>query len=144
MEPLQTYPLSNAGNVRSSAGRALVKFDPDQVSDILKTNLSDPAFHVAFISKLAEKDATPWLPELVSILESRVKYVDEVSKSPADDPRRTEAYSGWLLPGAYDYCWEDIRHYLSSLPIEKLSISDTARYMDLLEGQSGKSRDGRA
>jgi hypothetical protein len=131
--PLQVYPQSNVGSVRSSAGRALVKFDADQVSDILKSNLNDPDFHVAFISKLAEKDATPWLPELVSILESRIKYVDEVSKSPGDDPRRNEAYSGWILPGAYDICWEDIRHYVRSLPNEKLSTSDTERYMDLLE-----------
>ena len=132
--PLQGAPFSNMGDVRSSAGRALLKFDADQVSDILKTNLNDPRFHVAFISKLAEKDATPWLPELVSLLESRIKHVDELSKLPEDDPRRTtEAYSSWLLPGAYDYCWEDIRHYLLSLPNEKLASSDTQRYLDLLE-----------
>jgi hypothetical protein len=132
--PLQIYPQSSVGDVRSSAGRALLKFDVDQVADILKTNLNDPTFHVAFISKLAEQDATPWLPELAGILESRLKYSDELSKSPANDPRRISDPTGSImLIGAYGICWEDIRHYLLRLPREKLPDSDTARYMDLLE-----------
>ena len=134
-EALQPIPQSNGtGDVRGSAGRAMLRFDPDQVAAILKTNLNDPAFHVDFVAKLAEKDAEPWLPELVSILESRVKYVEDFSKSPPLDPRRfSDPQGGWILSGPYAACWEDIRHYLISLPKERLSDSATEHYMDFLE-----------
>jgi hypothetical protein len=134
-EALQPNPQSNGtGDVHGSAGRALLRFAPDQVADILKTNLNDPDFHVDFIAKLAEKDVEPWLPELVSILESRVKYVEDYSKSPPLDPRRfSDPQGGWILNGPYAICWEDIRHYLINLPKERLSNSATEHYMDFLE-----------
>src|SRR5207302_9527144 len=79
---------SNIGDVHTSAGLALVKFNPEQVAEILKTNMDDSGFHINFVSKLAELDAEPWLPELRSILAARLKYVDEMAKLPPLDPRR--------------------------------------------------------
>ena len=98
---------SNIGDVHTSAGLALVKFDPDQVAGILKTNLDDPGFHINFVSKLAERDAEPWLPELVSILEARLKHVDEISKLPPNDPRSyADPLCKSILVGTYAKCWE--------------------------------------
>jgi len=72
MEYLQAgQRWNNIGDVHTAAGYALVKFAPDQVSDILKSNLDDPGFHINFVAKLAQGNAEPWLPELVSILETR-------------------------------------------------------------------------
>jgi hypothetical protein len=140
IEPLTIESLragqrwSNIGDVHTSAGFALVKFDPDQVADILKTNLNDPGFHINFVSKLAEKDAEPWLPELVSILEERLKQVDEFLGLPQNDPRRyANLLSDRVLIGTYAKCWEDIRQYLLKLPPKKLSNGEMDRYMDLLE-----------
>jgi len=125
---------SNIGDVHTSAGFALVKFDPDQVADILKANLKDPGFHINFVSKLAEKDAEPWLPELGSILEERLKQVDEILKLAPNDPRRYTNPTGQrVLLGTYAKCWEDIRQYLLRLPPKKFSNGEMDRYMDLLE-----------
>ena len=125
---------SNIGDVHTSAGLALVQFAPDLVADILKTNLDDPGFHINFVSKLAEKDAEPWLPELVSILEARLKYVDDVLRLPPNDPRRyADPMGKSILVGTYGKCWEDIRQYLLKLAPEKLSGGELDRYMDLLE-----------
>ena len=125
---------SNIGDVHTSAGLALVKFEPDQVADILRTNLNDPGFHINFVSKLAEKDAEPWLAELVTILEARLKQVDEISQLPRLDPRRFADPAGdRALIGTYAKCWEDIRQYLLKLPPEKLSGGEMDRYMDLLD-----------
>ena len=68
-----------------------MKFESDQAADILKTNLNDPGFHINFVSKLAEKEAEPWLPELCSILEERLKQVDEILKLAPNDPGDTES-----------------------------------------------------
>jgi hypothetical protein len=135
-EAAQPEPSFNGmGDPRSRAAAALVKFEPEQVAAILKTNLDVPEFRVSFISKLAEKEAGPWLADLAGILEARVKYVEAWTNSAPDDPRRySDVMGGRILTGAYAGCWEDLRHYLLSLPAEKLSDSDSARYMDLLEG----------
>ncbi len=125
---------SNIGDVHTSAGFALVKFDRDQVADILKTNLADEGFHISFVSKLAEKDAEPWLPELTAILEARIKYAAEMSQLPPEDARRFADPGGTrILTGSYAKCWEDIRQYLLELPPEKLSGGAMDRYLDLLD-----------
>ena len=86
------------------------------------------------MSKLAEKDAAPWLPELVGILEARLKYVDEIAKSPPLDPRRfADPAADRVLVGTYAKCWEDIRQYLLKLPPEKLVGGEMSGYMDLLD-----------
>jgi HEAT repeats len=115
------------GDVHTSAGFALLKFEPEQVASILKTNLEDAGFHDYFIAKMAEKDTAPWLPELVRILEIRKK----------SDPG-----APYLLNGAYSKCWEDIHQYLFRLPKEKLSSNDNAHYFDVLEDmvQNGDGR----
>ena len=125
---------SNIGDVHTSAGFALLRFDADLVADVLKTNLADPDFHINFVAKLAEKDAEPWLPELVSILEARLKHVDEMSRLPPHDPKRiADPIGNRILIGAYAKCWEDIRQYLLKLPPQKLSGGEMDRYMDLLD-----------
>jgi hypothetical protein len=125
---------SNIGDVHTSAGFALVKFEPDQVSAILRTNLADPGFHINFVSKLAETNPAPWLVELVRILEERIKYVDELSRLPPLDERRFADPGGdRILIGTYSKCWEDIRQYLLKLPTEKLSAPENVRLVDLLD-----------
>ena len=126
---------SNIGDVHTSAGLALVKFAPDQVADILKTNLDDPGFHINFVAKLAQKNAEPWLPELVSILEARIAYVEDIAKFPPLDPKRFSApgVNNKILVGAYTKCWEDIRQYLLKKSPKELSSGKYDRYMDLLE-----------
>ena len=133
MEYLQAgMRWSNIGDVHTSAGLALVKFDPNQVADILKTNLNDPGFHINFVSKLAETNAEPWLPELVSILEARKKFVEDFSKLPPSDPRKySEPASDKILIGTYAKCWEDIRQHLLQLPKDK--CAEMGKYMELLE-----------
>ena len=135
MEYLQAgQRWSNIGDVHTAAGYALVKFAPDQVSDILKTNLNDPGFHINFVAKLAQGDAEPWLAELVSILEARRAYVEDIAKSPPLDPRRfSDPNAGIILVGTYTECWEDIRQYLMKKSPEELASGKFDRYMDLLE-----------
>lgn len=122
--------LYNPCDVYTSAGFALVKFDTDQVAAILKTNLDDSGFHIIFLSKLAEKNPEPWLPNLMAVLEERIKNVDERSKNP---PLEFNPLGDKILVGAYLKCWEDIRQYLFKQPAEKLASGEMDPYMDLLE-----------
>jgi hypothetical protein len=126
---------SNGGDVHTSAGLALVKFAPNQVSDILKSNLDDEGFHINFVAKLAQGNPEPWLPELVNILETRETNVDDVLKSPPNDPKRYSApgVNDRILIGTYTKCWEDIRQYLLKKSPEELASGKFDRYMDTLE-----------
>lgn len=144
MEYLQAgQRWSNIGDVHTAAGYALVKFAPNQVADILKTNLNDPGFHINFVAKLAQGDAEPWLLELVSILEARRAYVDDIAKTPPLDPRRFSApgVNGMILTGTYTECWEDIRQYLLKKSPEELASGKYDRYMDLLDETVGNPQD---
>lgn len=127
--------LNNIGDVHTAAGYALVKFAPGQVAAILQTNLNDPGFHINFVAKLAQGDTEPWLPELVGILEARRAYIDDVAKSPPNDPRKYSGPGGEgaLLIGTYTKCWEDIRQYLLKKPPAELASGKYDRYMDELE-----------
>lgn len=140
---------STIGDVHTSAGMSLVKFAPDQISNILKTHLDDPGFHINFVAKLAENDAEPWLPELVSILETREKYVTDIAGLSGGDPRKySDLYADLVLVGTYGKCWEDVRQFLLKQSSEDLAGGKYDRYMDLLEklvwhdiGCAGCSRD---
>jgi len=125
---------SNGGDVHTSAGMALVKFPPGEVSAILETNLNDPGFHINFVAKLAQGDPKPWLPELVRILEARRAHVLAFDKLSRDDPKRYADLGGdKMLTGTYTKCWEDVRQYLLKQSPEQLSTAEDQRYMDLLE-----------
>ena len=126
---------SNGGDVHTSAGLALVKFAPEQVSDILKSNLDDEGFHINFVAKLAQGDPEPWLPELVRILETRKTNVEAVLKSPPNDPKRYSApgINDRILVGTYTACWEDIRQYLMKRSPTELANKKDSLYLDLLE-----------
>ena len=120
--------------MHTSAGRALVQFDPDQVAGILKPNLNDEGFHINFVSKLAEKDARPWLTELGTIIEARIKYVAEIqSLRPPTRRKFADPWGDNVLAGTYGKCWEDIRQYLLKVPAEQLTTRRMNHYMDLLE-----------
>ena len=136
MEDLQAgQRWNNIGDVHTAAGYALVKFPPDQVAAILKTNLNDPGFHINFVAKLAQGDPEPWLPELVSILETRRAYVEDIDKLPPNDPRRYSApgINGEILTGTCTKCWEDIRQYLLKKTPEELAGGNYDPYLDVLE-----------
>jgi hypothetical protein len=126
--------VDGTGDARTRAGRALLSFDLGQVAGVLKTNLNDPALHVEFVLKLAEKDATAWLPELAGVLESRIKHAENYSKLAADDPNKfLDTMGDVIITGPFATAWDDIRLCLLNLPKEKLSGADMERYMDLLD-----------
>src|SRR5262249_31540401 len=102
--------------------------------EILKTNLNDSAFHIAFVSKLAETNAEPWISELVTILEARIKRVEELSGLSATDPERF-AEPAWdmVLTGSYTKCWLDLWQYLMTQTEEELKSPTMNAHLDLLE-----------
>lgn len=57
--------------VHTSAGNALLQFDLDQVSGLLKAHLNAEDFHEKYLCRLAEPDAGPWLTNLVEVLKVR-------------------------------------------------------------------------
>lgn len=131
------------GQVHTNAGNALLKFSPDRVSDILKAHLDTLGFHVAFVVKLAETDAAPWLKELTAILDGRLKEVEPSSPSSSRDAaRRANPPGSRVLVGADAECWEALRRHLIGLPPDRTSSKEVAGYFDLLERTSRGSRRG--
>ncbi len=140
---LASLYADTAGPVHTNAGNALLKFSPDRVSEMLKGNLDTPGFHEAFVAKLAEADATPWLNELTAILDGRLKEVGPSSPSSSRDAaRRVDQPGSRVLVGAYAECWEALRRHLIGLPPDRSSSKEVAGYFDLLEQTSRGSRRG--
>jgi|GEM_PF-2152008 len=122
------YPGANVGDVHTSAGYALLKFDVGQVEEILKTNLDDPGFRLQFVLKLAENNPTPWINDLVQIMEAR--RTRSIQKTKADGaPPETYIY----LSGAYYRCWNMVYGCLKSLPASAFSDGSLNQCLDMLE-----------
>jgi hypothetical protein len=127
------------GDVHTSAGYALLKFETDQVSKFLKANLSDPGFRLSFLCKLAEKDTGPWLNDLAAVMEARRARTQKEAKASGVEPWVPYFESLMSLSGKYYECWSIIYGYLSNLPKEAFRAGKMDRYLDVLEnaGWSG-------
>jgi hypothetical protein len=128
-----TYPGANVGDVHTSAGYALLKFEVEQVGEILKTNLNDAGFRLQFLLKLAETEPKPWINDMVEIMEAR--KTRNVRKAEANHaPPGTYMY----LSGAYWQCWRTLYAYLEKLPATEFADGKQDRYLQVLE-QAGNT-----
>src|SRR5207253_11024506 len=90
-----------ADHIHSSAGYALLKFDLEQVGAILRTNLSDKAFGLSFIRRLASNGAEPFLP----LLAKELKDHTAGSEQEAEKNGFHWPLSYWLI-GDYGWAWD--------------------------------------
>ncbi len=121
------------GDVHTSAGHALLKFDADQVSTFLKANLHDPGFRISFLCKLAEKGAGPWLTDLAGVMESRRTENQRKAETSGAEPQAHYFEALMALSGNYFHCWNRIYGYLHDLPKEQFVTGKMDRYLDVLE-----------
>jgi len=123
----------DAGSVHANAGYALLKFDVNQVGDILKTNLNDVGFRLQFLCKLAEDNPGPWLTNLVSELKTwRGRIWKEVDIS-GNEPKTNFFQARTTLEGAYFDCWNIIYHHLIDLPDSAFANGKLDWVLDTLE-----------
>jgi hypothetical protein len=127
------YPGANVGDVHTSAGYALLRFDIGQVGEILKTNLNDAGFRLQFLLKLAGDNPKPWINDMVEIMEAR--RARNLKKAEAN---RAPPAAFMYLSGAYFSCWRTIYGYLENLPMTAFADGKCDRYLDVLE-QAGNT-----
>jgi len=123
----------NNGDVHTSAGFALLKFDLDQVSNILAANLNDVAFRPNYLCKLAEKNPGPWLTNLVEVLEARRERIWKEVQASGVEPKTNYFESRMALAGTYFQCWNIIYKHLHDLPAGEFSGGKLGRCLDALE-----------
>lgn len=104
------------GDVHTSAGESLLKFDTGQVGAFLKENLTDIGFRPSFLCKLAEKDAGPWLDDLVGVLEARRVRNAKKAEASGVEPRVYYYQALMALSGTYSRCCNIIYDHLKGLP----------------------------
>lgn len=127
------YPGPNAGDVHTSAGYALLKFDLQQVGDILKTNLNDAGFRLQFVLKLAQADPRPWINDLVEIMQARRARNLKKAKANHAAPE-----TFMCLSGAHYQCWRTLYAYLEKLPATEFAEGKQERILQVLE-QAGNT-----
>ncbi len=116
-------------DVHVCAGDALLKFDLDQVGDILKNNLNDTGFRLSFLCKLAEKGAGPWIKDMADRLEAwRLREKKKATTWGANP----ETYQP-MLTGTYFQSWNIICQYLHELPPDAFADGKLDRILDVLE-----------
>ena len=94
---------SISGDVHTSAGFALLKFESDQVGEILKTNLSNRGFRLSFIRKLAPNGSKSYLPLLAQELKTHTLGSEiEAAKNGFH-----WSLSHWL-DGNYGWAWDTL------------------------------------
>ncbi|MBE0540321.1 MAG: HEAT repeat domain-containing protein [Verrucomicrobia bacterium] len=123
----------NNSDVHTAAGHALLKFDVQQVSDILKANLTDEGFRPNYLCKLAENDAGPWLTNLVEVLETRRIRVEKEVEASGVEPKAHYLQARMALSGTYFKCWNIIHKYLHALPATEFADGKMNRCLDALE-----------
>lgn len=127
------YPPENLGDVHTSAGFALLRFDVAQVADILKTNQYDPGFRLNFLCKLSEQDAGPWLEEMAKIMDQRLEREKKKSAGWGADPKKYRPE----LTGLHLRCWRIICDYLKGLPYADFADGKMDRFFNTLEQSTG-------
>jgi hypothetical protein len=123
----------NVGDVHTSAGYALLKFDIDQVGEILKTNLNDAGFRPNYLCKLAENDAGLWLTNLVEVLEARRDRIWKEVEASGAEPKTNSFQALMTLSGTYYRSWNIIYKYLHELPSSEFAGGNLDRCLDALE-----------
>jgi hypothetical protein len=127
--PISRWPQAVLdSDVHTSAGNALLKFNLDQVGDILKTNLNDTGFKLQFLCKLAQSNAQPWIDQMVEVMDAR--RVSNVKQAEADK-FPPETYM--TLSGTHYQCWKIIYNYLQGLPKADFAGSKWNHCLDTLE-----------
>ncbi len=117
-----------ADDIHTSAGYALLKFDAEQVREILKTNLWDERFGLEFIRKLAPNGAEPYLPILAkSLITHTAGSEKEAAKSGFHWP-----LSYWL-GGDYGWAWDTLLGYLQAQSRDTLAEPRMASLLDALQ-----------
>jgi hypothetical protein len=117
-----------ADDIHTSAGYALLKFDVDQVGEILKTNISDKGFGLSFIRKLAPNGAEPYFPLLAKELKTHTADSEqEAAKNGFHWP-----LSYWLS-GNYGWEWGTLFGYVSTQPREALANPKFTPMLDALQ-----------
>jgi hypothetical protein len=115
-------------DVHMAAGYALLKFDTDQVTNILVANLKDPGFGVKYLCKLAGSNAAPWVSGIAEALEAR--QLENENKAKANG---SSVNSYMYLNGTYRDCWETLYKYLSGLAPGEFANNQQGKYIDALE-----------
>lgn len=123
----------NVGDVHTSAGYALLNFDVDLVSDILKTNLNDVGFRPNFLCKLSEKNAGPWLGDLVEVLDKRRERNAKKAETSGVEPKVFYYQALMALSGTYYRCWNIIYEHLKGLPFAAFADGKLDRCLRELE-----------
>ncbi|MEO7300660.1 MAG: hypothetical protein ABI042_19015 [Verrucomicrobiota bacterium] len=133
--------LSEPREVHKSAREALLKFDVEQVKEILKKNLGDAEFRPDYLCKLAEKNPDPWLTNLVEVLEVRREKIKQQAETSGVEPKAAYFQGLMSLSGTHFKCWTIIYDHLSALPNEAFSDGKLDRCLVALEkaGNTGSS-----
>lgn len=118
----------DAGDVHACAGYALLKFDVDQVGEILKTNISDKGFGLSFIRKLAPNGAEPYFPLLAKELKAHT--ADSEQEAAKNGFHWSLSY--WLS-GNFGWAWDTLFGYVSAQPREALANPQFAPMLDALQ-----------
>jgi hypothetical protein len=129
----------NRGDVHTTAGYALLKFEVSQVGDLLKANLDDEGFRPSYLCKLAENDAGPWLTNLIEVLEIRRARVEKEVETRGVEPKAIYLQTRLALAGTYFNCWNIIYKYVHDLPAADFADGKMNRCLDALEkaGRTG-------
>ena len=106
----------------------MLKFDVEQVGEILKANLSDLGFGLSFIRKLAQNGAEPYLP----LLAKELKAHTAGSEQEAAKNGFHWSLSYWL-GGNYGWAWDTLFGYVSAQTREALADPKMAPMLDALQ-----------
>lgn len=124
---------NDTNNVHTSAGNALLKFDIDQVSNILTAHLNDEGFRESYLCKLAEKNTAPWLTNLVAVLKVRRERNWEQAQTSGIKETTNYFHALMSLSGTDFNCWNIIHDYLVNLPDSAFAGGKLDWCLDVLE-----------
>jgi hypothetical protein len=119
---------SISGDVHTSAGFALLKFDVNQVGEILKTNLSTRGFRLSFIRKIAPDGNKSYLP----LLAQELKTHTAGSEQEAAKNGFHWGLSYWLT-GHYGWAWDTLFSYVSAQTRGSLRDPQIVAMLDALQ-----------
>jgi hypothetical protein len=122
------YPGANVGDVHTSSGFALMKFDMEHVGEILKTNISDPGFRLGFSRKLAQSGVEPDFLLLANDLKAHTAD----SEQEAEKNGFHWGLSYWLR-GNYGWAWDTLFGHASKQTREALADPKMAAILDALQ-----------
>lgn len=132
-------------DVHGSAGDALLKFEINQVSTILKSHLGDAAFRLPFLCKLAKSDSGPWLSDLTAALEARHEnFLNDFEANHPGSKRGDPRFEN-TISGIFYEIWNIIYDSLEKMPDEAFLNDWLNRQLVALEnaGTTGSSEPGK-